>query len=107
MRSLCAGNNEGGEVNEAPFTGSSNSGGDILTIDHLVGNADDELTVGVTGDVNALVIKDIYSGLKHCYPVATKSADDSDMAIRHLLAAAKWDLYIQTTPESLKKLATS
>ena len=58
--------------------------GYILTMDHLV-SIDKELTVGVTGDIDALVVKDIYSSLKHCYPSATKDADTTALNIRHFI----------------------
>ena len=51
-------------------------------MDHLV-TTKDSVNVGITGDIDALVINDTYSGLKGCYPSHTKDADSTAMAIRH------------------------
>ena len=53
-------------------------------MDHLVSH-DKELTIGLIGDLDALVIKDIHSKLKHCYPSPTKNADSTALAIRHFV----------------------
>ena len=39
----------------------------------------------ITGDRDALVIKDLFSGLKQLYPVKDKTADATEMSIRHLI----------------------
>ena len=57
--------------------------GQHLTADHITSIKDNLL--GATGDRNALVIKDIYSGLKHVYPARTKDADETTTAIRHFI----------------------
>ena len=43
------------------------SWGDIVTFDHLSAPEDNELAMGVGGETNALVIKDLYSGLGGVY----------------------------------------
>jgi hypothetical protein len=48
--------------------------GDSITADHLI--AQNELSRGITGDRDALVIKDRATGWIACYPVLDKSADE-------------------------------
>ena len=57
--------------------------GQHLTADHITSKKDNML--GVTGDRNALVIKDLYSGLKHLYPTKTKNTEDTTESIRHFV----------------------
>ena len=65
------------------FANTATSWGQHLTADHITSVKDNML--GVTGDRNAFVIRDLYSGLKHLYPTLTKSADDTVMCIRHFV----------------------
>ena len=39
--------------------------------------------LGLSGEKEALVIKDVMSGLKNIYPVSSKNADDAVLSIRH------------------------
>jgi hypothetical protein len=43
------------------------------------------------GDKEALVVKDLYSGLKHAYPMATKNADDTSIALRMFMGRRSID----------------
>ena len=54
--------------------------GHKLTADHITSLKDNML--GITGDKDALTIKDEYSGLKNLYPTKTKNAEETQMAIR-------------------------
>ena len=53
--------------------------GQLITADHMDRSA--RADVGFDGDKEALVIKDLYSGLKHAHPMATKSADYTAIAL--------------------------
>ena len=59
--------------------------GDSITADHLI--AQNELSRGITGDRDALVIKDRATGWLACYPVPDKSADEAYAKIIEL----SWD----------------
>ena len=48
--------------------------GDICTCDHII--AFDELSTGINGELEALVLVDIATGWMFGYPVKTKSAKD-------------------------------
>ena len=39
--------------------------------------------LGLRGEKEALVIKDVMSGLKNGFPVSSKSAEDAVLSIRH------------------------
>ena len=54
--------------------------GQEVTADHVTSQKDNML--GITGDRDALTIKDEYSGLKNMYPTKTKNAEDTQFAIR-------------------------
>ena len=54
--------------------------GQHVTGDHMV--TLDELGKGLDGGVDAVVITDIFSGLRAAYPAPDKSADSTTMAIR-------------------------
>ena len=41
--------------------------------------------IGVTGDRDAFMVKDIYSGLKHLYPTKTKNAEDTQVALQNFI----------------------
>jgi hypothetical protein len=57
--------------------------GDQITADHVVANA--EKSQGLTGDKDALVIKDRFTKYVEGYPLPTKSADDAYGAFRDSL----------------------
>ena len=41
--------------------------------------------IGVTGDRDAFVVKDIHSGLKHLYPVQTKNAMETERRLKEFV----------------------
>ena len=66
--------------------------GQRLTADHITSLKDKML--GITGDRDALTIKDEYSGLKNMYPTKTKDAEDTIDAIRKFAGDRTiWNLY--------------
>ena len=65
------------------FKGLSEAWGDHLTADHVTSLKDSML--GVTGDRDAFMVKDIYSGLKHLYPTKTKNAEDTEVALQNFI----------------------
>ena len=54
--------------------------GQKVTADHITSLKDSML--GITGDRDALTIKDESSGLKNLYPTKTKNVEETEMAIR-------------------------
>ena len=68
---------KGSFVNTAAYWGHH------LTGDHITSIKDNML--GVTGDRNAFVVKDLYSQLKHLYPTKTKDAAETTASIRHFV----------------------
>ena len=65
------------------FKNSASFWGQHLTADHITSQKENML--GVTGDRDALVVKDLYSGLKHLYPTADKSAKTTEASLRHFI----------------------
>ena len=61
------------------FTGSYNrkpeAWGWCITCDHIVSKEDNML--GIRGERDCLTIKDLWSGLKHCYPTQDKTAAET------------------------------
>ena len=55
--------------------------GSLVTGDHLVGTK--EQMQGLTDDQDALTIKDVYSGLKHCYTLPLKTKEDAYDAMQN------------------------
>ena len=61
--------------------------GDSITADHLI--AQNDLSRGITGDRDALVIKDRAAGWIACYPVPDKGADEAYAKILNFLGTQK------------------
>ena len=66
--------------------------GDIITMDHLICREKNEFAVGITGDTNALDIKDLFSKLTACYPSGSRSALSTEVAIKHFIGRSKDDV---------------
>ena len=62
--------------------------GDHLTADHITSIKDRML--GVTDDKDVFVVRDPYSGLKHPYPLKTKSAAGTETSIQHFRWYQEW-----------------
>ena len=45
--------------------------------------------LSLLGDRDCLTIKDLYSGLQHCYPTKDKTAASTEMAIRKFVGDRK------------------
>ena len=56
--------------------------GVIVTADHLIAHS--EKPMGMTGEQDALVVKDRGTGWLECFPLASKSADDAYLALQDL-----------------------
>ena len=65
--------------------------GDLITADHIDSRA--ESSVALFGEREALVIKDVYSKLKHIIAVPTKSAEDCEWAIREFIGNRRIKLF--------------
>ena len=52
-----------------------------MKCDHLV-QRDTDVSVGVTGDKDALIVRDMYSKLIWCYPMKARTADNTEDALR-------------------------
>ena len=59
--------------------------GDILTFDHMSAPEKNELAMGITGDTNAFVVKDLFSGLTGIYPAPWKDGYTVEVALRHFI----------------------
>ena len=64
--------------------------GEHLTADHITSVKDNML--GVSGDRDALVVKDIHSGLKHLYPTKTKTALDTERRLKEFVGPRNVDV---------------
>ena len=53
--------------------------GELVNIDHIVAHSPEAM--GLTGERDALVIVDRYSGYIECYPLESKTADDAHGAL--------------------------
>ena len=65
------------------FKGLADAWGDHLTADHITSQKDAML--GITGDRDAFMVKDLYSGLKHLYPTKSKNAEDTQLALQNFI----------------------
>ena len=72
---------KGSFKNEATFWGQH------LTADHITSQKDKMLSV--SGDRDALVIKDLYSGLKNLYPTKDKSALETERKIKEFFVGSE------------------
>ena len=52
-----------------------------MTCDHLV-QRDTDVSVGITGDKDALTVRDMYSGWIWCYPMKARTLDNTEDALR-------------------------
>ena len=68
--------------------------GIIVTADHLIAHS--EKSMGMTGEQDALVVKDRGTGWLECFPLATKSADDAYLAIQDLRGPKGYIHYLYT-----------
>ena len=57
--------------------------GQCITCDHIVSKKDKMLSI--TEDRDALTIKDIWSGLKHCYPAKDKTHQETLRHMKHFI----------------------
>ena len=74
--------------------------GDIITLDHMVDSGDGSFASSVTGDSVALVVKDVWSGLLHCFPCRSKSADDTYGSLLHFIGRRTvTQAYADNSPE--------
>ena len=78
--------------------------GSIVTGDHMVGSKGQ--MEGLTDDQDALTIKDIYSDLKHCYPLLSKSAEDADDATQHFTEGRRVSLWYSDGSGELETAAS-
>ena len=67
--------------NKGSFKRELTGWGDLLTGDHLIGRKGE--TGALTDDKDALTLKDVWSDLKHCYPMPNKSYEETYDAIQH------------------------
>ena len=81
--------------------------GQHLTADHIASVHENML--GITGDKSAFVVMDLYSGLKHLYPVKTKDAQDTAASLRHFAGDRKVDVLYSDHPlgKSTRRYATA
>jgi hypothetical protein len=78
---------------------------DIVTADHLV--AKNGSMEGLTGDCNALVIKDLYSKIKVLMPVFGKSSDETIAALQYFVGTGRIKLfYSDNAPELVRVCKT-
>jgi hypothetical protein len=75
--------------------------GDVITADHL--DSKRASMMGLSGEKEALVIKDVWSKLKHIVPVATKNAEDTEMAIREFVGDRPVKLFYSDASGEIKK----
>ena len=64
--------------------------GEHLTADHITSVKDNML--GVTGDRDAFVVKDIHSGLQHLYPVKNKDAMETERRLKEFVGPRNVDV---------------
>ena len=60
---------------------------DLVTADHLV--AKNGSMEGFTGDLDALVVKDLYSNVKVLLPVRNKTAEQAVRALRYFFGDSR------------------
>ena len=65
--------------------------GDLVTCDHLVSRSE-EVGQSVQKHSDALVVVDVHTRLKHCYPLQSKSAEETLKALRHFKGARHIEL---------------
>ena len=62
--------------------------GEIITCDHLV-QRDTDVSVGITGDKDALTVRDLYSRYLWCYPMKSRSQENTEEALRDFAGGYK------------------
>ena len=65
------------------FVSTATAWGEHLTADHITSLNDNML--GVTGDRDAFVVKDVFTGLKHLYPTKSKHAVDTEQSLQQFI----------------------
>ena len=68
--------------------------GIIVTADHLIAHS--EKSMGMTGEQDALVVKDRGTGWLECVPLASKSADDAYLALQDIRGPKGYIHYLYT-----------
>ena len=73
--------------------------GEKLSADHLVSHA--ERSQSLRGDKHAVICYDRYTTWKGCYPVPTKSGDDSFESLQHFVGPRTkvGEIYTDNSPE--------
>ena len=72
------------------FKPTTSRWGQQLTADHIISIKDNML--GVTGDRDAFVVKEIHSGLKHLYPVKTNDAMETEQRLKEFVGPRNVDV---------------
>ena len=78
--------------------------GDLITVDHLV-QRDTDIAVGITGDKDALTIRDLFTGWLTCYPMKERSMDNTEDALRDFAGGFACLACMLITPVRLKERA--
>ena len=71
-----------------------------MTSDHITSQKDNML--GVTGDRDAYVIRDVWSKLKHLYPTKTKDTNDTEQSIRDFIGMRKCGVMYSDNANEIK-----
>ena len=71
---------------------------ELVTADHLV--AQNGSMEGITGDCDAIVIKDLFSKVKALFPVFNKTGEEAERVFRHFFGNTKVEIfYSDNAPE--------
>ena len=59
--------------------------GSFRGLSEVWGDSLKDSMLGVSGDRDAFMVNDLYSGLKHLYPTKTKNAEDTQVALQNFI----------------------
>ena len=74
----------------------------IVTADHLV-SSKTGWTIGVTGDVDALTVRDLWSRMIGCYPMRDESTESTVAALKDFVGGRKVELFYCDNSDELRK----
>ena len=98
VRSACAPARDKFTTSGVRSVANSMRGGDSVTLGHIDCRKSD--MVGVGDQREALVVRGLYSGLAQVYPVASKSADDTVIALTRFRGVHEVKLVATEHPSS-------
>ena len=71
---------------------------ELVTADHLV--AQNGSMEGITGDCDAIIIKDLFPKVKTLFPDFSKTGQEAENVLKRSLVTKRWKSFILTMPLS-------